>query len=118
MIVKKFQAPTENEAILKAKDELGTNAVILNVKTLRQRGVFRIFKKDSIEITAALEEKEFIKNVNKNKPELKDSILEDKEGIETSNKQEKDEKTIGSSNIDLRADEEIDLNDPKKSRKD
>ncbi len=114
MIVKKFQAPTENEAILKAKDELGTNAVILNVKTLRQRGVFRIFKKDSIEITAALEEKEFIKNVNKNKPELKDSILEDKEGIETSNKQEKDEKTIGSSNIDLRADEEIDLNDPKK----
>ena len=64
MIVKKFQAPTENEAILKAKDELGTNAVILNVKTLRQRGVFRIFKKDSIEITAALEEKEFIKNVN------------------------------------------------------
>ena len=31
MIVKKFQAPTEKEAILKAKDELGSNAVVLNV---------------------------------------------------------------------------------------
>ena len=44
MIVKKFQAETETEAILKAKDELGSGAVVLNVKTLKQRGVFRLFK--------------------------------------------------------------------------
>ena len=56
MIVKRFQAPTETEAILKAKDELGSNAVVLNVKTLKQRGVFRLFKKDVVEVTAALEE--------------------------------------------------------------
>ena len=42
MIVKKFQAETETEAILKAKDELGSGAVVLNVKTLKQRGVFRL----------------------------------------------------------------------------
>ena len=54
MIVKKFQAETETEAILKAKDELGSGAVVLNVKTLKQRGVFRLFKKDVVEVTAAL----------------------------------------------------------------
>ena len=59
MIVKKFQADTETEAILKAKEELGSGAVVLNVKTLKQRGIFRLFKKDVVEVTAALEEKEF-----------------------------------------------------------
>ena len=63
MIVKKFQAETETEAILKAKDELGSGAVVLNVKTLKQRGVFRLFKKDVVEVTAALEEKEFINGI-------------------------------------------------------
>ena len=59
MIVKKFQAPTETEAVLKARDELGNSAVVLNVKTLKQRGIFRLFKKDLVEITAAQEENEF-----------------------------------------------------------
>ena len=50
MIVKKFQAETETEAILKAKDELGSGAVVLNVKTLKQRGAFRLFKLSLIHI--------------------------------------------------------------------
>ena len=58
MIVKKFQAPTETEAVLKARDELGSSAVVLNVKTLKQRGIFRLFRKDMVEITAAQEENE------------------------------------------------------------
>ena len=32
MIVKKFQAPTEMEAIIKAREELGSTAVVLNIK--------------------------------------------------------------------------------------
>lgn len=68
MIVKKFQADTETEAILKAKEELGNGAVVLNVKTLQQRGIFRLFKKDVVEVTAALEEKEFINGINSKKP--------------------------------------------------
>ena len=35
MIVKKFQAPTEREAIIKAQEELGSTAVVLNVKTIK-----------------------------------------------------------------------------------
>ena len=34
MIIKKFQAETEDAAILQAKEELGNNAVVVNIKTL------------------------------------------------------------------------------------
>ncbi|MDD3240349.1 MAG: flagellar biosynthesis protein FlhF [Lachnospira sp.] len=68
MIVKKFQAQTETEAIMKAKEELGSTAVVLNVKTLKQRGIFRLFKKDMVEVTAALEENEFINGIKDKKP--------------------------------------------------
>lgn len=67
MIVKKFQGATETEAIMKAKEELGSKAVVLNVKTLKQRGIFKVFKKDVVEITAALEEEEFINGINNRK---------------------------------------------------
>ena len=58
MIVKKFQGETEKDAILKAQEELGNNAVVLNVKTIKQRGILKLFKKDVVEVTAALEEEE------------------------------------------------------------
>ncbi len=70
MIVKKFQAATETEAVLKAKEDLGSKAVVLNVKTVKQRGIMRLFKKDYVEITAALEEDEFVNGINKNKPTM------------------------------------------------
>ena len=47
MIVKKFQADTETEAILKAKEELGNGAVVLNVKTLKQRGICLLYTSPS-----------------------------------------------------------------------
>ena len=50
MIVKKFQAPTEREAIIKAQEELGSTAVVLNVKTIKQRGFAKLFKKDAVEV--------------------------------------------------------------------
>lgn len=57
MIIKKFTASTEQEAVMMAKEEMGSNAVVLNIKTTKQRGFKRLFKKDVVEITAALEEK-------------------------------------------------------------
>ena len=57
MIIKKFTANTEQEAVMMAKEEMGSNAVVLNIKTTKQRGFKRLFKKDIVEITAALEEK-------------------------------------------------------------
>lgn len=57
MIIKKFQASTETEAILKAKENMGSSAVVMNIKTIKPRGIMRLFKKPMVEITAALEEK-------------------------------------------------------------
>lgn len=67
MIVKKYTAPTEKEAILAAKEDLGSGAVVLNVKTMKHRGLAGLFKKSYVELTAALEEKEMVSNVNEKK---------------------------------------------------
>lgn len=58
MIIKKFQGKTEEEATAKAKDELGPKTVIMNVKEIRSKGLFKAFKASSYEVTAALEEEE------------------------------------------------------------
>lgn len=68
MIIKRFQAPTEMEAIVKAREELGSAAVVLNIKTVKQRGFSKLFKKDVVEVTAALEEKDVAKDINQNRP--------------------------------------------------
>ncbi len=85
MIVKKFQAATETEAIMKAKEELGSKAVVLNVKTLKQRGIFRLIKKDVVEITAALEEDEFINGINRNRPAFDNHIAAAGKPVRSSN---------------------------------
>lgn len=44
------------EAVLQAKEELGKDAVVLNVKTIKQKGIFKLFKPTTVEVTVALEE--------------------------------------------------------------
>lgn len=68
MIVKKYTGSSETEAVMKAKEDLGSNAVVLNVRSMKQRGFAKLFKKDFIEITAALEERDFEQNVNSKRP--------------------------------------------------
>ena len=58
MTIKKFQGKTKEEAIEKAREEFGVNAVIMNVKEVKPKGLFSAFKKSSYEVTAAMEEKE------------------------------------------------------------
>lgn len=60
MIINKFLGKTKEEAIEKAKKELGENAVVMNVKEVKPKGIFAIFKSSSFEVTAALEEKETV----------------------------------------------------------
>lgn len=56
MIIKKYQGATEIEAIMKAKEELGADAVIMNVKSVKQRGIKSLFKKSYTEVTAAVDD--------------------------------------------------------------
>lgn len=60
MIINKFLGKTKEEAIEKAKKELGENAVVMNVKEVKPKGIFAFFKSSSYEVTAALEEKETV----------------------------------------------------------
>ena len=63
MTINKFQGKTESEAIDKAKREMGPDVVIMSVKTVKPKGVFRAFKGIIYEVTAALEENESDKSV-------------------------------------------------------
>ncbi|WP_163530599.1 flagellar biosynthesis protein FlhF [Halobacillus ihumii] len=55
MKVKKFQAGTMPEVMKKVKQELGTDAVILNSKPIQVGGILGFFKKTEVEVIAAIE---------------------------------------------------------------
>lgn len=56
MIINKFQGNTEEEAITKAKAQMGDDVVIMNVRIIKPKGMFSVFKKTTYEVTAAKEE--------------------------------------------------------------
>ena len=56
MIIKKYTGKTEAEATEVAKKELGNGIVIMNVKEVKPKGLFSLFKSKFTEITVALEE--------------------------------------------------------------
>ena len=56
MIIKKYTAKTEKEAIEAAKKELGENVVIMNVKNTRKKGIMGLLGATVVEVTVALEE--------------------------------------------------------------
>lgn len=58
MTINKYQGKTKEEAIEKAKQELGAGAVVLNVKEIKPKGVLKALKGSVFEVTAAMEEKE------------------------------------------------------------
>lgn len=56
MIIKKFIAKTEKEAIENARKELGEGVVVMNVKPVKSKGLFAFLKSPMTEVTVALEE--------------------------------------------------------------
>lgn len=81
MLIKKYQGASETEAIIKAKEELGSNAIVLNMKTIKHMGIIKLLKKDYVEITAALEE-EHNKNINIAAPSALQNKIEKKAFID------------------------------------
>ncbi len=75
MIIKKFQAETEKEATLMAKEELGPDAIVMNIKTIKPKGLFRSFRKSKVELTAAIDE-----NTSDKRVEPKKDTRDNKEG--------------------------------------
>lgn len=56
MIIKKFQGKTEAEAVENAKKELGNNIVVMNVRSVKKKGLFSFLMPQITEVTVALEE--------------------------------------------------------------
>ena len=56
MIIKKYTAKTEDDAVNAARKDLGNGIVIMNVKAVKPSGLFRFFKSNQVEVTVALEE--------------------------------------------------------------
>ena len=57
MKIKKFTAATEQAAIEMVKEELGLDALIINIKRIQPGGLFAFFKKPSVEVMAAYDDK-------------------------------------------------------------
>lgn len=74
MIIKKFQGKTKEEALECAKKELGDSIVEMNVKTVKPKGVFGIFKGTKVEVTVAKEEENEKYGINAAKETQKDGV--------------------------------------------
>lgn len=71
MIIKKFQGKTEAEAVETAKKELGNNVVIMNVRSVKSKGIFSFLKPQLTEVTVALEEEPEQRIISARKEEVK-----------------------------------------------
>lgn len=93
MIIKKFQGKTEEEAVGAAKAELGPATVIMNVRTVKRKGLFSFLRAPLTEVTAALEEEQETRTKTEipvsAPPSFKDIIVEKKEEPEANSIEEK-----------------------------
>lgn len=56
MIIKRYMASTTQEAIAQVKMDLGSDAIILNTRRIRKKGIRAWFSKPLMEVTAAIDE--------------------------------------------------------------
>ena len=84
MNVKRYIVTDMSEAMIKIKNELGKDAVILNTRKIKQPGIFGFLKKSLIEVVAAIDEDiKPHKNIENNN-ELKNAFLEAREKVKNS----------------------------------
>ena len=64
MLIKKFQGASEQEALQLARQELGKDVIITHIKSIKPKGIYRLFKKPIVEITAAVDEENIYEKKN------------------------------------------------------
>lgn len=101
MIIKKFQANSETEAIMLAKNELGKDAIVMNIKTISPKGIFRLFKKSTVEVTAAVDEplnygdkSNFAERTEQKNTTTFSAVIANQESNISSNREKSDSKAI------------------------
>lgn len=90
MMIKKFQAKTEADAIEIAKKELGDGIVIMNVRKIKRKGILALVRPQLTEVTVALEEEQerymAVKKAVAATAEIAESAEEKTKGNKTSEK--------------------------------
>ncbi|MFZ5987422.1 MAG: flagellar biosynthesis protein FlhF [Bacillota bacterium] len=97
MKIRRYMGKDTQEAILKVKMDLGNDAVILNTRKVRQKGLLKVFSKPMVEVLAAVDEYYAVKNkkeATKNEVRNEEKSSEDSrnETNEKSKLSEKEEK--------------------------
>ena len=87
MIVKKYLVSNMNEAMNRIRYELGRDAVIINQRKIRRKGVRGFFSPKVLEVTAAIDNKEKInkpveESINAIKSALKNKDMDKKEQVQ------------------------------------
>lgn len=82
MKVKRFTGSNTQEAMNKVKQELGSEAIILHTRTTTKPIFFGVFKKEEVEIIAALDEKEKKVITEKSDKEISSDIKKIQNSIE------------------------------------
>ena len=107
MQIKKFQGKTEAEAMQQIKEELGKDAVVMNVRTIKPKGIYRLFKKSMIEVTAAIEDnrsynsgEEMLAKLQEIQNNNEKEIFEKQSENEPSNKKDKTPEENGNKQIE------------------
>lgn len=85
MIIKKYVAENENDAMNMAIDELGPNVIALNKKIIKPKGILKLFKKEKFELTAAIDDNvvEKSSDSSSDKKTASDSNQNNKKEIDT-----------------------------------
>ncbi|MBD5089389.1 MAG: flagellar biosynthesis protein FlhF [Clostridiales bacterium] len=113
MVIKKFQAETEIDAIMQAKEELGKDAIVMNIKAVKPKGLQKFFRKARVEVTAAVDEENNYNTgegmLNKMQ-ELQKTLEEVKKREEEEQRAKKQEEVLNSSKNIIKESEETDIN--------
>lgn len=88
MKIRKYQGSNETEAMLKVKEELGKEALIVSIKNIKPKGFYKLFKKPYVEVTAALDDKSMTDETD-DKP--LESFSEKLTKVQTQKEQEKND---------------------------
>lgn len=92
MKIRRYLASNTQEAILKVKMDLGNDALILNTRKVRQKGLFKIFSKPMVEVLAAIDEYSNAKKEPEAAREVEKVVVPAKPPKEKTNFDEKEEK--------------------------
>ncbi|MCD7825320.1 MAG: flagellar biosynthesis protein FlhF [Clostridiaceae bacterium] len=70
MVIRKYIAATEEEAQRLATEDLGDDAIVMNVRQIVPKGIFKLFRKTTVELTAAVDDVHPKEEVQENFPDF------------------------------------------------